>query len=127
MFQLSDDEAPRLNHNYIGTEHLLLGLVREGEGIAAGVLESLGVTLEKARTQTIQVLNQPGTLQASSPSVVTFPALQSALHALESVLREKETAIEQQEYELAAELRDREVLLRTHISKLEASEHPRQS
>src|SRR5450830_1084684 len=52
------DEARRLGHNYIGTEHLLLGLVREGEGIAAGVLESLGVSLDKVRNQIIQVLNQ---------------------------------------------------------------------
>ena len=43
VIELSVEEARRLNHNYIGTEHLLLGLVREGEGIAAGVLESLGV------------------------------------------------------------------------------------
>ncbi|HEX6540438.1 MAG TPA: Clp protease N-terminal domain-containing protein, partial [Ktedonobacterales bacterium] len=55
---LAVDEARRLNHHYIGTEHLLLGLVREGEGIAAGVLESLGVNLEKVRTATIQVLSQ---------------------------------------------------------------------
>ncbi len=52
------DEARRLNHHYIGTEHLLLGLVREGEGIAAGVLESLGVNLEKVRAQVMQVVNQ---------------------------------------------------------------------
>jgi ATP-dependent Clp protease ATP-binding subunit ClpC len=58
VIKLAADEARRLNHNYIGTEHLLLGLVREGEGIGAGVLESLGVNLEKVRTQTIQVLNQ---------------------------------------------------------------------
>jgi hypothetical protein len=58
VIELAVDEARRLNHHYIGTEHLLLGLVREGEGIAAGVLESLGVTLEKVRTQTIQVLSQ---------------------------------------------------------------------
>ena len=58
MIELAVDEARRLNHHYIGTEHLLLGLVREGEGIAAGVLESLGVNLEKVRTQTIQVLNE---------------------------------------------------------------------
>ena len=43
VIELAVDEARRLGHNYIGTEHLLLGLVREGEGIAAGVLESLGV------------------------------------------------------------------------------------
>ena len=47
VIELAVDEARRLNHHYIGTEHLLLGLVREGEGIAAGVLESLGVSLEQ--------------------------------------------------------------------------------
>ncbi|HEY7349319.1 MAG TPA: ATP-dependent Clp protease ATP-binding subunit [Ktedonobacterales bacterium] len=68
VIELAVDEARRLNHHYIGTEHLLLGLVREGEGIAAGVLESLGVNLEKVRTQTIQVLSQ-----ASSPHGHTDP------------------------------------------------------
>src|SRR5690348_3217195 len=58
VIELAVDEARRLNHHYIGTEHLLLGLVREGEGIAAGVLESLGVNLEKVRSTTIQVLSQ---------------------------------------------------------------------
>src|ERR671923_2661473 len=47
---LAQEEAQRLNHNYIGTEHLLLGLVREGEGIAAKVLGNLGVELSKARS-----------------------------------------------------------------------------
>src|SRR5437867_2260055 len=56
VIELAVDEARRLNHHYIGTEHLLLGLVREGEGIAAGVLESLGVSLEKVRAQVIEVL-----------------------------------------------------------------------
>lgn len=56
VIELAVDEAQRMNHSYIGTEHLLLGLVREGKGIAAGVLESLGVTLEKARTQTVRLL-----------------------------------------------------------------------
>src|SRR5690606_20123215 len=55
---LAVDEARRLNHHYIGTVHLLLGLVREGEGIAAGVLESLGVKLERVRTQVMQVVSQ---------------------------------------------------------------------
>ena len=58
VIELAIDEARRLNHHYIGTEHLLLGLVREGEGIAAGVLESLGVNLEKVRAQVMQVVNQ---------------------------------------------------------------------
>ncbi len=57
VIELAIDEARRLNHHYIGTEHLLLGLVREGEGIAAGVLESLGVSLEKVRSEVIKVLN----------------------------------------------------------------------
>src|SRR5438309_7697004 len=56
VIELAIDEARRLNHHYIGTEHLLLGLIREGEGIAAGVLESLGVSLPKVRTQVIEVL-----------------------------------------------------------------------
>jgi ATP-dependent Clp protease ATP-binding subunit ClpC len=58
VIELAIDEARRLGHNYIGTEHLLLGLVREGEGIAAGVLESLGVNLDKVRHQVIHVLSQ---------------------------------------------------------------------
>jgi hypothetical protein len=56
VIELAIDEARRLGHNYIGTEHLLLGLVREGEGIAAGVLESLGVNLDKVRHEVIRVL-----------------------------------------------------------------------
>src|SRR5262245_22900126 len=58
VIELSVEEARRLNHNHIGTEHLLLGLVREGEGIAAGVLESLGVNLDKVRHEVIRVLSQ---------------------------------------------------------------------
>ena len=58
VIELAVDEARRLNHSYIGTEHLLIGLLREGEGVAAGVLESLGVTLEKIRNETSRVLSQ---------------------------------------------------------------------
>jgi len=58
VIELAVDEARRLNHNYIGTEHILLGLLREGEGVAAGVLESLGVSLEKVRTETVRLLSQ---------------------------------------------------------------------
>ena len=62
VIELAVEEARRLGHNYIGTEHLLLGLVREGEGIAAGVLESLGVNLEKVRAQVVRVVSQ-GTVE----------------------------------------------------------------
>ncbi len=58
VIELAVDEARRLNHNYIGTEHLLLGLLREGEGVAAGVLESLGVNLDKVRNETVRILQQ---------------------------------------------------------------------
>ncbi len=58
VIELAVEEARRLNHSYIGTEHLLLGLVREGEGIAFGVLESLGVSLERVRTETARILSQ---------------------------------------------------------------------
>ena len=58
VIELAVDEARRLNHHYIGTEHVLLGLVREGEGIAASVLESLGVNLERVRAETTRILSQ---------------------------------------------------------------------
>ncbi|MBT17830.1 MAG: NDP-hexose 4-ketoreductase [Dehalococcoidia bacterium] len=58
IIELAVDEARRLSHHYIGTEHLLIGIMREGEGVAAGVLESLGVSLDKVRTETTRILNQ---------------------------------------------------------------------
>jgi ATP-dependent Clp protease ATP-binding subunit ClpC len=56
VLELSLEEARQLGHNYIGTEHLLLGLIREGEGVAARVLENLGVDLSKVRSQIIRSL-----------------------------------------------------------------------
>jgi len=58
VIELAIDEARYIGHNYIGTEHLLLGLLREGEGIAARVLDSLGVTLEKVRSEITKVQEQ---------------------------------------------------------------------
>ena len=58
VIELAVDEARRLSHHYIGTEHILIGIMREGEGVAAGVLESLGVTLDKSRAETTRILNQ---------------------------------------------------------------------
>jgi enamine deaminase RidA (YjgF/YER057c/UK114 family) len=76
VIELAIDEARRLGHRYVGTEHLLLGLVREGEGIAAGVLESLGVDLDKARHEVIRTLAlraraQPGGAFAGSTGMHT--------------------------------------------------------
>ena len=54
VIELAVDEATRLHHDYIGTEHLLAALIREGEGLAAGVLESMGITLERVRSAIIE-------------------------------------------------------------------------
>ena len=53
---LAQDEARMLNHNYIGTEHILLGLIHEGEGVAAKALESLGISLEAVREQVEEII-----------------------------------------------------------------------
>jgi ATP-dependent Clp protease ATP-binding subunit ClpC len=58
VIELSVDEARRLNHHYIGTEHLLIGTMREGEGIASGVLESLGVNLDSLRSEISKILSE---------------------------------------------------------------------
>jgi ATP-dependent Clp protease ATP-binding subunit ClpC len=85
VLELSVEEAPSLSHNYIGTEHLLLGLIREGEGVAAKVLETLGVKLDKAREITINLLGgnvpkaggsapgaAPGAAKSLTPALDTF-------------------------------------------------------
>ena len=63
------EEAKRLNHHYIGTEHLLLGLVRNGEGVATGVLDILGVSLEQVRIQVIRMLRQGPGVSSERPSM----------------------------------------------------------
>ena len=68
VIELAVDEARRLNHHYIGTEHLLIGLMREGEGVAAGVLESLGVSLDKVRAETNRILSRSAAGQAAAGS-----------------------------------------------------------
>ena len=66
VLELSWDEARQLGHNYIGTEHLLLGLIREGEGVAARVLENLGVDLNKVRSNVIKMLGETKPTQAAT-------------------------------------------------------------
>jgi len=58
VIELAIDEARQMGHNYIGTEHLLLGLLREGEGVASSVLDSFGITLERARSEVTHILTQ---------------------------------------------------------------------
>ncbi|HZJ76837.1 MAG TPA: ATP-dependent Clp protease ATP-binding subunit [Oscillospiraceae bacterium] len=60
VFELSIGEARNLNHNYVGTEHLLLGIIRAGEGIATKILTELGVNLQNVRTEVLKLLNSGG-------------------------------------------------------------------
>jgi ATP-dependent Clp protease ATP-binding subunit ClpC len=80
---LAQEEARLLNHNYIGTEHILLGLIHEGEGVAAKALESLGISLEAVRQQVEEIIGQGG----SSPSG-HIPFTPRAKKVLELSLRE---------------------------------------
>ena len=80
VLELSWDEARQLGHNYIGTEHLLLGLIREGEGVAARVLENLGVDLNKVRSNVIKMLGETkptttATTASSSSGKTKTPSL----------------------------------------------------
>ena len=60
---LAQEEARMLNHNYIGTEHILLGLIHEGEGVAAKALESLGISLDGVRTQVTEIIGARNRLE----------------------------------------------------------------
>lgn len=81
---LAEDEARALTHNYIGTEHLLLGLLREGESVAAAALGQLGVTLEGVRDHVLRIVGRPGEeLQTGR-----IPFTPRAKRALEHALRE---------------------------------------
>jgi ATP-dependent Clp protease ATP-binding subunit ClpA len=78
VIELAVDEARRLNHHYIGTEHILLGLIREGEGIAAGVLKSLNIGLDQVRKSVLIVLRQPQNASTQAMLQVTPDATQDS-------------------------------------------------
>jgi Clp amino terminal domain, pathogenicity island component/UvrB/uvrC motif len=137
VLELSLREASQLGHNYIGTEHILLGLIREGEGVAAQVLVKLGADLNRVRRQVIQLLHgyqgkepedAPGRLRRGRPPpdvLARVNAIEPRLRAIEQrvgggpdtgdldgqiaqVRRDKESALDSQDFEQAASLRDRE-------------------
>jgi ATP-dependent Clp protease ATP-binding subunit ClpA len=136
VLELSLREAMQLGHDYIGTEHILLGLIREGEGVAAQVLVRLGADLNRVRQQVIQLLHgYQGEEPASGMGnpggprrrrvLADAPALEARLSAIEQrlgigratadldaqiaqVRGEKEAAIDAQDFKQAASLRDRE-------------------
>jgi ATP-dependent Clp protease ATP-binding subunit ClpC len=86
VIELAIDEARHLGHNYIGTEHLLLGLLHEGGGVAAGVLDSFGITLEQVRNETVKILNQSANKQTrttrTTSKTPTLDQLSSDLTAM---------------------------------------------
>ncbi len=75
VIELAIDEARNLGHNYIGTEHLLLGLLHEGGGVAAGVLDSFGITLEQVRNETTRILSQSAPKSRVNRTQSRTPAL----------------------------------------------------
>jgi len=135
---LAQEEARMLNHNYIGTEHLLLGLIREGSGVAAQVLVRLGADLNRTRQQVVQLLHgrqgedvtsedlplpgdapaYAGSLEHRLAAIERWIGLRPDLEDLDDpgglggeiarVRREKEAAIDRQDFEASAALRDQE-------------------
>jgi hypothetical protein len=108
---LSLREALQLGHNYVGTEHLLLGLAREGEGVAAELLVGFGAGHARLRDQVLQVLTGEGEQAGAWTRLVrmTVPAdLHDYDEEIAQVRREKETAIDAGDFGAAAALRDRE-------------------
>ena len=132
VLELSLREAKALGHNYIGTEHILLGLIREGSGVAAQVLVKLGADLNRARQQVVQLLHGyhgedvtgessplpddaltradslDRRLAAIERSVGLRPDLDDLDQQIARVRGEKEAAIDRQEFETSAALRDQE-------------------
>ncbi len=132
VLELSLREALQLGHDYIGTEHILLGLIREGDGAAAQVLVNLGADLNRVRQQVIQLMTgragkdvtgEGSALPGAAPARVN--SLERRLAAIERwvgmrpdlddldqeiarVRREKEAALQRQDFEAAAALRDQE-------------------
>ncbi len=90
VIELSMDEARKLGHSYVGTEHILLGLIREGEGVAARVLNNLGVSLNKARQQVLQLLgsNEANNNSNGGSSGASTPTLDSLARDLTVVAKE---------------------------------------
>jgi ATP-dependent Clp protease ATP-binding subunit ClpC len=132
VLELSLREAKELGHSYIGTEHILLGLIREGEGVAAQVLVKLGADLDRARQQVIQLLHgraggdligegsplpddaltRVDSLDRRLAAIERWAGLRPDLEDLDEeiaqVRREKEAAIDRQDFEAAAPLRAQE-------------------
>ena len=137
VLELSLREAQSLGHDYIGTEHILLGLIREGSGVAAQVLVKLGANLDQTRQQVTQLLHgyqgedvtgegpplpddalaRAGPLEHRLAAIERWVGLRPDLDDLDQeiarVRREKEAAIDRQDFEVSVALRDQEKQLLT--------------
>ena len=136
VLELSLREAQQLGHNYIGTEHILLGLIREGSGVAAQVLVKLSADLNQARQRVVQLLHgyqgedvtgeglplsddpltRADSLDRRLVAIERWVGLRPDLNDLDQEIarvgREKEAAIDRQDFEASAALRDQEKQLR---------------
>jgi hypothetical protein len=141
VLELSLRESLQFGHNYIGTEHILLGLIREGDGVAAQVLVRLGANLNRVRQQIIQMLNEhpaeepgPGAevglwmieqrLTAIERRVGIGPDTSDLDEQIEAARTEKEAAVDAQDFDQAASLRDREKQLLAARQEQQAAGHP---
>jgi ATP-dependent Clp protease ATP-binding subunit ClpC len=140
---LAQEEARLLNHNYIGTEHILLGLIHEGEGVAARALEGMGISLESVRTQVVEIIGQGA--QAPSGHIPFTPrakkvlelSLREALqlghnyigteHILLGLIREGEGVAAQVLQKLGAELHKVRQTVIQLLSGAQAEEEPSSS
>jgi ATP-dependent Clp protease ATP-binding subunit ClpA len=132
VLELSLRESRQLGHDYIGTEHILLGLIREGDGVAAQVLVKLRADLQRVRQQVIQLLHghrgeEPAGPAAGLREGGLGPDTGDLDQQIEQVLRDRHAAVAAQEYERAASLRDQEKdLLAQQASRQQewAATHP---
>jgi ATP-dependent Clp protease ATP-binding subunit ClpA len=125
VLELSLREALQLGHDYIGTEHILLGLIRESDGVAAQVLVKLGADLNRVRQQVIQLLHRHPAEEHGPGAEVRLEMVEQRLTAIEQrvgigpdtsdldeqievVRTEKEAAVDAQDFDQAASLRDQE-------------------
>ncbi len=127
VLELGMQEALALGHNYIGTEHLLLGLVRENEGVASRVLLDFDADADTIRNKVIRMLTGPRRAHIAPGPVTAVeqytpqspPFAEEVLRELDRVRSEKEEAIENHDLERAAKLRDRERRLRASAKRFE--------
>jgi ATP-dependent Clp protease ATP-binding subunit ClpC len=126
IFELALREAISLGHNYIGTEHILLGLVREMEGVGMRILmdqmadpgETSGQIAEKIRNEVIRMLSGPGGRRHVDESQRTASEHTKLQEDIDKATREKEEALQGGRFEEAGRLRDTERVLRSRLAEL---------